>query len=148
MLLPEGCAGLPEPGGTALLEGLLRECGTWAHVDLPAPFTVGPLLLCAPAVEAGVRRWAADPGQRVRRGGVLAFLLPLRRQETFPRWFPAFSATVDPLLGDDRSFVREAAGWALRGDRVGAARGLRAPPRGGRRLVGGAPGPGLRADAP
>ncbi|WP_233521396.1 DNA alkylation repair protein [Streptomyces triticagri] len=98
----------------ALLDELLRDCRSWAHVDLLAPFVSGRMLLDRPEVVDAARRWAADPGQWVRRGGILTFLLALRREREFPRWFPVFGEVVDPLLDDDRFFVRKAIGWALR----------------------------------
>ncbi|RII17774.1 DNA alkylation repair enzyme [Streptomyces sp. YIM 130001] len=99
---------------TALLDALLRECGTWAHVDLLAPSVSGRMLLDRPRVADAARRWAADPAQWVRRGGILTFLPALRQEQQFPRWFPVFGEVVDPLLGDDRFFVRKAIGWMLR----------------------------------
>ncbi|MGW5446160.1 DNA alkylation repair protein [Streptomyces asiaticus] len=99
---------------TAFLERLLRDCGTWAHVDLLAPFVVGRLLLREPGVLGAVRRWAADERQWVRRGGVLSFLPAVRQEAEYPRWFPVFGEVADPLLTDDRFFVRKAIGWVLR----------------------------------
>ncbi|MBV2366595.1 DNA alkylation repair protein [Streptomonospora nanhaiensis] len=114
LLLLEGCADRLEPADTALLERLLRECATWAHVDLLAPFVAGRLLLRRPEVAADALRWAADDAQWVRRGGLLSFLLPVRREADFARWFPVFAEAADPLLGDTRFFVRKAIGWVLR----------------------------------
>ncbi|MBB1243667.1 DNA alkylation repair protein [Streptomyces durbertensis] len=102
------------PDDMTLLERLLRQCGTWAHVDLLAPTVAGRLLLAHPEVEPDVRRWAADEEQWVRRGGLLSFLPGLRQQADFPRWFPVFGEVADPLLTDDRFFVRKAIGWMLR----------------------------------
>ncbi|MET9254567.1 DNA alkylation repair protein [Streptomyces sp. NPDC003717] len=98
----------------ALFEALLRQCRSWGHVDLLAPFVVGRLLPRHPGLEEAVRRWAADPGQWVRRGGVLSFLMVLREEDDFPRWFPVFAEVAEPLLTDERFFVRKAVGWALR----------------------------------
>ncbi|MDA0567107.1 DNA alkylation repair protein [Streptomonospora sp. S1-112] len=114
LLLLDGCVDRLEPADTALLERLLRDCATWAHVDLLAPFVAGRLLLRHPEVEADARRWAADDAQWVRRGGLLTFLLPVRRAGDFPRWFPVFGEVADPLLTDTRFFVRKAIGWVLR----------------------------------
>ncbi|MBB1261758.1 DNA alkylation repair protein [Streptomyces alkaliterrae] len=102
------------PDDMTLLERLLRQCHTWAHVDLLAPMVAGRLLLAHPEVEPVVRRWAADEEQWVRRGGLLSFLLGLRQETEFPRWFPVFGEVVDPLLTDNRFFVRKAIGWLLR----------------------------------
>jgi 3-methyladenine DNA glycosylase AlkD len=72
------------------------------------------LLQLHPGLEATYRRWAADEHQWVRRSGVLAFLGVLRHEETFDEYFPSFTEIVDPLLTDNRFFVRKAIGWVLR----------------------------------
>lgn len=114
LLILGGYVGLLEAEDTELLERLLRECRSWGHVDLLAPFVAGRLLLEHPRAQDDIRRWAADREQWVRRGGILSFLLALRQEQDFPRWFPVFGEVVDPLLEDDRFFVRKAIGWALR----------------------------------
>ncbi|MFE6554060.1 DNA alkylation repair protein [Streptomyces sp. NPDC057746] len=115
LLLLDAYAPLLRPDDTTLLEDLLRTCATWAHTDLLAPFVAGRLLLRHPQeTTPAVRRWTADEAQWVRRGGILCFIPALRGEDTFTRWFPLFTATADPLLHDDRFFVRKAIGWALR----------------------------------
>ncbi|UYQ60969.1 DNA alkylation repair protein [Streptomyces peucetius] len=114
LLILAGYVGRLEAEDTELLERLLRECHTWAHVDLLAPFVAGRLLLDRPEAQDDIRRWAVDRKQWVRRGGILSFLLALRQEQDFPRWFPVFGEVADPLLEDDRFFVRKAIGWMLR----------------------------------
>jgi 3-methyladenine DNA glycosylase AlkD len=115
LLLLDAYAPVLRPDDTALLDELLRTCATWAHTDLLAPFVTGRLLLRFPGeTSPAVRRWAADETQWVRRGGILSFLLALRGKDTFTPWFPVFTGAVEPLLTDDRFFVRKAIGWVLR----------------------------------
>ncbi|MEU1419835.1 MULTISPECIES: DNA alkylation repair protein [unclassified Kitasatospora] len=99
---------------TGYLEQLLRECETWAHVDLIAPKGAGALLLRLPETAEDFLRWSRDDHQWVRRGGILSYLLALRDRGEFPHYFAAFGELADPLLTDSRFFVRKALGWALR----------------------------------
>ncbi|WP_316525678.1 DNA alkylation repair protein [Kitasatospora brasiliensis] len=113
-LLLESRADLLERQDTDYLEQLLRECETWAHVDLIAPKGAGALLLRLPETAEDFLRWSRDEHQWVRRGGILSYLLALRDRGEFPHYFPDFSDLADPLLTDSRFFVRKALGWALR----------------------------------
>lgn len=97
-----------------LVEEMLRGAGTWALVDPLAVWVAGGLLLRLPAAQATYQRWAADEQMWVRRGGILAFLLALRTEEGFARYFPVLTGVVDPLLVDGRFFVQKAIGWVLR----------------------------------
>lgn len=99
---------------TALLAELIGESDTWALVDVLAGSVAGRLLLRAPEAEAAYRAWAAQDEMWLRRSGVLAFLLPVRSVEAYPRWFPVLGEVADPLLTDTRFFVRKAIGWVLR----------------------------------
>ncbi|MGW0659877.1 DNA alkylation repair protein [Streptodolium elevatio] len=99
---------------TALLAELIGESGTWALVDVLAGSVAGRLLLRVPRAEAAYRAWAAQDEMWLRRSGVLAFLLPVRSVQAYPRWFPVFAEVADPLLTDTRFFVRKAIGWVLR----------------------------------
>ncbi|MFI6846722.1 DNA alkylation repair protein [Kitasatospora sp. NPDC050467] len=114
LLLLEYRAELLLPEDTAFLERLLRECATWAHVDLLASKVAGALLLRAPDTAADFLRWSRDEEQWVRRGGVLTYVLALRDPGEFPHHFEEFTALADPLLTDPRFFVRKAVGWTLR----------------------------------
>ncbi|WP_371498778.1 DNA alkylation repair protein [Kitasatospora sp. NBC_00374] len=113
-LVLESRVGLLRPADTALLERMLRTATTWAHVDLIAPKVAGPLLLGHPQVAATALRWSRQEELWVRRGGVLAYLLPLRSPAAFEEHFGGFTALADPLLSDPRFFVRKAIGWTLR----------------------------------
>lgn len=99
---------------TALLAELIGEADTWALVDVLAGSVAGRLLTRLPETEAAYRAWAAQEEMWLRRSGVLAFLLPIRAEETYARWFPVFGEVADPLLTDTRFFVRKAIGWVLR----------------------------------
>ncbi|WP_436789273.1 DNA alkylation repair protein [Yinghuangia sp. YIM S10712] len=99
---------------TRLLGDLIGESGTWALVDVLAGSVAARLLLRLPETEPAYRAWAAQEEMWLRRAGVLAFLLPVRSAETYPRWFPVFTEIADPLLVDTRFFVRKAVGWVLR----------------------------------
>ncbi|MEV8095980.1 DNA alkylation repair protein [Kitasatospora sp. NPDC085879] len=113
-LLLEARAQLLVPADTALLERMLEQCGTWAHVDLIAPKAAGPLLLRYPETAAVLLRWSRREELWVRRGGVLGHLPALRSPEHFPVFFGDFGRLADPLLTDPRFFVRKALGWSLR----------------------------------
>ncbi|GAA2809710.1 DNA alkylation repair protein [Kitasatospora sp. CM 4170] len=113
-LLLENRADLLVREDVAYLEQLLRECGTWAHVDLIAPKGAGALLLRLPETGEDFLRWSRDDHQWVRRGGILSYLLALRDRGEFPHYFQDFGELADPLLTDTRFFVRKALGWALR----------------------------------
>lgn len=97
-----------------LVEEMLRGAGTWALADPLAVPVAGGLLLRRPAAQATYQRWAAGEQMWVRRGGILAFLLALRVEEGFTRYFPVLTGVVDPLLVDGRFFVQKAIGWVLR----------------------------------
>ncbi|MFI6443620.1 DNA alkylation repair protein [Kitasatospora sp. NPDC050543] len=113
-LVLEGYVDQLLPEDTALLEQLLRECATWAHVDLIAPKVAGGMLLRHPQTAEDFLRWSRQEDQWVRRGGILSYLLALRQVEEFPYYFKDFCDLADPLLTDSRFFVRKAIGWALR----------------------------------
>ncbi|MCU7823150.1 DNA alkylation repair protein [Kitasatospora sp. DSM 101779] len=102
------------PADLALLERMLEQCDTWAHVDVIAPKAAGPLLLRYPETAQVLLRWSRREELWVRRGGVLGHLPALRSPERFPLFFGEFGALADPLLTDPRFFVRKALGWSLR----------------------------------
>ena len=98
-------------GDAALIERLIRDCGTWALVDVLAASVMGPLAEREPALGATLDRWAADPDFWVRRSALLALLGPLRRGEGD---FPRFSRYADAMLTEREFFIRKAIGWVLR----------------------------------
>ena len=101
-----GAADLPRT------EVLLRQCRTWALVDVLVPRPMDAIDQRAPAaVTAFVDRWAVDADFWVRRAAVLAHLIGLR--EGRGDW-ARFARYADGLLADREFFVRKALGWVLR----------------------------------
>ena len=98
-------------GDAALIERLLRDCGTWALADVLAASVMGPLAEREPALGATLDRWAADPDFWVRRSALLALLGPLRHGEGD---FARFSRYADAMLTEREFFIRKAIGWVLR----------------------------------
>ena len=113
-LVLETCVERLRPSDVTVIEEFLRQAGTWALVDPLAAGVASRLLQLHPGLTSTYRQWAADEHQWVRRSGVLAFLGVLRHEETFDEYFRVFSEIVDPLLTDNRFFVRKAIGWVLR----------------------------------
>ena len=98
-------------GDAPVLEHLLRQSGTWALVDPLAANVVGPLVERDDAWGPVLDRWAADTDHWVRRGALLALLVPLRRGDG--DWH-RFARYADAMLGDTEFFIRKAIGWVLR----------------------------------
>lgn len=102
-----------------LIEQMLHEVNTWAHLDEIAVHVVGPLLANYPAeMRAALLRWATHDNFWVRRTALLAHLLSFRANQPDFALFETISA---PMLhegkgwsADERFFIRKAIGWALR----------------------------------
>ncbi|MDX2137417.1 MAG: DNA alkylation repair protein [Chloroflexota bacterium] len=101
-----------------LIERMLHEVNTWAHLDEIAIHVVGPLLRRYPAVRDDLLRWATSPNFWVRRTAILAQNGLFRRSEGD---FALFEQIAAPMLDegkdwskDERFFIRKATGWALR----------------------------------
>ena len=100
------------PLDTPFLERLIRQSGTWALVDGLAVSVTGDLTERFPdALHPVLAAWAQDDDVWLRRASLLAYLPGLRRGGGY---FERFAALADPMLGDDRFFIRKAIGWVLR----------------------------------
>ncbi len=93
------------------IERLVREAGTWAHVDELAVNVVGDIVERNPQEAPLLERWSRDPDFWLRRAALLALLGPLRRGLGD---FALFERLATPLLADPEPFVRKAIGWVLR----------------------------------
>lgn len=100
-----------QPSDVPLLEAILRECKTWAHVDWLAVKVAGPLLDRAPDGETIRGRWSRDPEMWLRRSAMLSHLETLRAGKGD---FPAFSRLAEGMLDETEFFIRKAIGWILR----------------------------------
>jgi 3-methyladenine DNA glycosylase AlkD len=107
------------PDHLPLIERMMREVNTWAHLDEIAIHVVGVLLERHPQIiREHLLRWATDPNFWVRRVPVLA----QNRQFRAGRGDAAlFEQIAVPMLDegagwskDERFFIRKAVGWALR----------------------------------
>jgi 3-methyladenine DNA glycosylase AlkD len=99
------------PDDLALLERMIAGSFTWAYVDGLAASVAGALVERHPGVARELDRWASDESFWVRRGALLALLLPLRRGEGDWRRFVRYA---DAMLGETEFFIRKAIGWVLR----------------------------------
>lgn len=100
-----------EPGDVSVVERLLREARTWAHVDPLAISVAGPLLERHPSATEVLDRWAADGDVWIRRSALLAHLGELRDGRGD---FERFARYADAMLDEREFFVRKAIGWVLR----------------------------------
>ncbi len=102
-----------------LIETMMREVNTWAHLDEIAVHVVGVLLARHPDVMSGhLLRWASDANFWVRRVPLLAQNGQFRKGGGD---FALFEQVAVPMLDegkawskDERFFIRKAMGWALR----------------------------------
>ena len=97
-----------------LVEELLVDCATWAHVDWLAPHVAGELVARFPKEGAArLDTWARHPSFWVRRAAMLALLVPIRRGDD-PAAFERFSRYAAAMLAEEEFFIRQAIGWVLR----------------------------------
>lgn len=94
-----------------LLESLLRQCHTWAHVDWLAVKVCGPLLERIPDGDAIRERWGQDDWMWLRRSALLSHLEALRAGGGD---FAGFSRLAEGMLDESEFFIRKAIGWILR----------------------------------
>jgi 3-methyladenine DNA glycosylase AlkD len=102
-----------------LIETMMREVNTWAHLDEIAIHVVGVLLeRHSDEMRPHLLRWAVDANFWVRRVPVLAQNAQFRKGGGD---FPLFEQIAAPMLDegkawskDERFFIRKAIGWALR----------------------------------
>lgn len=95
----------------ALVEALLRECRTWAHVDWLAIKVGGYLIVRNPDADAILARWSTDDWMWLRRSALLAHLEPLREGHGD---FERFARLAAGMLDEREFFIRKAIGWILR----------------------------------
>jgi 3-methyladenine DNA glycosylase AlkD len=94
-----------------LVEGFVREAGTWALVDPLAGDVAGRLVERCPELGAVLDRWAADGDFWIRRSALLALLRPLRAGGGD---FERFGGYADRMLEEREFLIRKAIGWVLR----------------------------------
>lgn len=99
------------PDDLALVEAILRECRTWAHVDWLAVKVAGDLIARHPDADALLERWSRDPWMWLRRSALLAHLETLREGGGD---FARFARLAAGMLGEREFFIRKAIGWILR----------------------------------
>lgn len=95
----------------SLIEDLVRQCNTWAHVDWLAVKVAGELISRSPNGLETLERWSRDPWMWLRRSALLALLEPLRAGGGD---FEIFSRLAAGMLGEKEFFIRKAIGWILR----------------------------------
>jgi len=100
-----------EPSDLPLIEEILRQCKTWAHVDWLAVKVAGPLIDRSPDGEAIRKRWSRDEWMWLRRSALLSHLEALREGGGD---FAAFSRLASGMLDEKEFFIRKAIGWILR----------------------------------
>lgn len=103
----------PKLWGTADLpwiEGLVRNCHTWALVDGLATIAVGRIAATDPAALDVLDRWVGSDDMWVRRTSVLG----LRDLCKAGREWDRFERAADVLLAEREFFVRKALGWVSR----------------------------------
>ena len=111
-LLLDRDSSLLEPRDLPWLEGMIREAGTWALVDLLVPRPLAAIDEVDPtATTAELDRWCGDEDFWLRRAALLAHLMPFRAG--WGDW-PRFTRYAERLLDDPQFFVRKAMGWVLR----------------------------------
>jgi 3-methyladenine DNA glycosylase AlkD len=104
------------PADLAVLEGMLREAGTWALVDGLAGRVAAGIVATAgedPAVDATLHRWVVDDLFWVRRAALLAHLQVLRAGED-EHGIDRFLDDADRLVDEREFFIRKAIGWCMR----------------------------------
>lgn len=99
------------PDDLALVERMVRDSTTWAHVDWVAVKLAGELVPRSSVGMQTLERWSRDPWMWLRRSALLALLEPLRAGLGD---FETFERLASGMLGDKDFFIRKAIGWVLR----------------------------------
>lgn len=101
-----------------LIETMIGEATTWAHLDEIAVHLVGGLIENDPRTLSYLPAWAESGSFWVRRAALLAQLLQFRRGEGD---FDLFARLAVPMFREgeqwskkERFFIRKAIGWVLR----------------------------------
>lgn len=110
-MMLEALPGSLEAEDLPLVESMLREAGTWAHVDLLAVHVVGPLVSANPELASELDRWSTDEDFWIRRSAMLALLVRLR--EGGGDW-ERFAGYAEAMWDESEFFIRKAIGWVLR----------------------------------
>ncbi len=104
-------SGLLEVRDMALIEELIRQAKTWAHVDPLSIYLAGGLVERFSNLNSTLDRWSTDDDFWVRRSAMLALLIPLRQGEGD---FDRLARYADGMLEEKEFFIRKAIGWVLR----------------------------------
>jgi 3-methyladenine DNA glycosylase AlkD len=101
-----------------LIERMIHEATTWAHLDAIAAWIIGPLIDHDKQTLDYLPRWAKSANFWVRRTAILAQLPQFRRGVGDMDLFTQLVVTMfneDKRWGkDERFFIRKAIGWTLR----------------------------------
>jgi 3-methyladenine DNA glycosylase AlkD len=94
-----------------LVEGLLLQSQTWAHVDWLAIKVAGPLVKRRPSLESRLRTWAKEDNFWIRRASLIAQLDELKAGRGN---FRLFNQLASEMVTEKEFFIRKAIGWVLR----------------------------------
>jgi 3-methyladenine DNA glycosylase AlkD len=110
VLLLEARVALLSAADLAVIEGLIREAGGWAMVDMLSGNVTGEILAVHRDGAATIDRWAGDRDFWVRRSALLSALVPHRKGQPLDR----FLGHAEAMLDEKEFFIRKAIGWVLR----------------------------------
>jgi 3-methyladenine DNA glycosylase AlkD len=99
------------PPDMALIEAILRQCHTWAHVDWLAIKVAGCLVARYPDLKSTLERWAIDENFWLRRSALLALHDSLKASGAD---FELFAQFAGQMIEEQEFFIRKAIGWILR----------------------------------
>ena len=101
-----------------IIEKMMREAKTWAHIDPIAILLIGSIMEKDKKMLKRLPEWAEDDNFWVRRIAILSQVLQFRKGKGN---FTLFKKIVIPMLREgadwskeERFFIRKAIGWALR----------------------------------
>jgi uncharacterized protein len=94
-----------------LLEQMMNESNTWAHLDWLAIGVFGKLLLREPALKSHLRVWAKSENFWLRRASLISQITAFRESKGD---FELFTQLARPMLKEREFFIRKAIGWTLR----------------------------------
>ena len=101
-----------------IIEKMMREAKTWAHIDPIAILLIGSIIGNDREILKRLPEWAEDDNFWVRRTAILSQVLQFRKGKGN---FTLFKKIVIPMFQEgtdwskeERFFIRKAIGWALR----------------------------------
>lgn len=94
-----------------VVEQLLRQSDTWAHVDWICTAVASPLVERFASAKGLLARWSRDENFWLRRAAMLSLLVPLREGGGD---FDLFARFAERMLEEKEFFIRKAIGWILR----------------------------------